>query len=224
MLYQAWMSSARAAHEGRSPFAAPGGGTRVGERLSEIPFVLFSDPSTHPIESIPFVATSSSSDEVSVFDNGADLGRTELIRNGTISGLIQTRASAAEYGADFTPLSDNLVLAGGDERLSTADLIAGVDRGLLVTSLWYIRIVDPMTLLLTGLTRDGVFLVENGEIAGAVPNFRFNMSPLDLLRQAATVGRTERTLPREWSDWFTRALMPSVLVRDFNMSSVSQAQ
>lgn len=81
-----------------------------------------------------------------------------------------------------------------------------------------------MTLLLTGLTRDGVFLIENGEIAGAVNNFRFNMSPLDVLRQAAVVGRTEPTLSREWSDWFTRCAMPPMRVDGFNMSSVSAAQ
>src|SRR5699024_8865538 len=149
-----------------------------------------------------------SSDEQSVFDNGAPAGRIELVRDGTIAQLIQTRASAAEYGAAFTPVVDNLVLAGGDQHRTTVDLVAGVDRGLLVTSQWYLREVDPMTLLLTGLTRDGVFLIENGEITAAVNNFRFNVSPLDVLRRAVDVGRTERCLSREWSDWFTRSAMP----------------
>ena len=81
-----------------------------------------------------------------------------------------------------------------------------------------------MTMLLTGLTRDGVFLVENGEIAGAVTNFRFNMSPLDVLRQASDIGATVPALSREWSDWFTRAAMPPMVVEGFNMSSVSKAQ
>ncbi len=224
LIYQAWMAGARGAFEGRSAFSAPGGETRLGEKLTDLPLELYADPATNPIQSAPFVIAGASTDEVSVFDNGADIGRTELIADGTISGLIHTRASAARYGAAFTPMADNLVLVGGDEQLGSADLIAGVERGLLVTSLWYIRLVDPMTLLLTGLTRDGVFLIENGEIAGAVNNFRFNMSPLDVLRQAKTVGRTERTLPREWSDWFSRTMVPSVRVADFNMSSVSQAQ
>jgi predicted Zn-dependent protease len=83
--------------------------------------------------------------------------------------------------------------------------------------------VDPGTLLLTGLTRDGVYLVEGGEVVGEVNNFRFNESPLDLLRRASSVGSAERTLPREFKDWFTRTLMPAMLVPDFNMSSVSQA-
>ena len=96
------------------------------------------------------------------------------------------------------------------------------DTGLLLTTLWYIRPVDPTTLLLTGLTRDGVYLVENGEVTAEVDhNFRFNYSPLDVLRRTTEVGATERTLPREWKDWFTRAAMPPVRVPEFFMSSVS---
>jgi predicted Zn-dependent protease len=102
-------------------------------------------------------------------------------------------------------------------------MIAGTRRGLLLTCLWYVREVDPQTLLLTGLTRDGVYLVENGEVAGAVNNFRFNESPVGMLDRIAEVGATARTLPREWSDYFTRAAMPPVRVDGFNMSSVSQA-
>ncbi len=223
MIYLAWSAAARPAHEGRSAFAAAGG-TRIGERLTDRPLTLFSDPSQDGIECAPFVHTPHSSDEVSVFDNGAPSGRLELVRDGVISQLIQTRASAAEFSVPFTPAVDNLILAGGDERRSTADLVAGVDRGLLVTSQWYLREVDPMTLLLTGLTRDGVFLIEHGEITAAVNNFRFNVSPLDVLRRAGDVGRTERCLSREWGDWFTRSAMPSIRVEGFHMSSVSQAQ
>jgi predicted Zn-dependent protease len=102
-------------------------------------------------------------------------------------------------------------------------MIAATERGLLLTTLWYIREVDPQTLLVTGLTRDGVFLVENGEVTGAVNNFRFNESPVDLLGRATQASRTERTLPREWNEWFTRAAMPMLRVPDFNMSSVSPA-
>lgn len=224
MIYQAWLSGARAAYEGRSAFSAPGGGTRLGERLSTLPLTLFADPAMSPIRSAPFVVTGASSDEVSVFDNGAEIGRTALVSEGVVSELVHTRASAAQYGDHFTPMADNLVLTVGDPDGGITDLIAGVERGLLLTSLWYIRLVDPMKLLLTGLTRDGVFLIENGEIAGAVSNFRFNMSPLDVLRQATAASRTERTLPREWSDYFSLTLMPALSVADFNMSSVSQAQ
>ena len=99
---------------------------------------------------------------------------------------------------------------------------ATTGRGLLLTCLWYIREVDPATLLLTGLTRDGVYLVEDGEVVGEVNNFRFNESPVDLLSRASEAGRTEKTLPREWGDYFTRAAMPALRIPDFNMSSVSR--
>ena len=102
-------------------------------------------------------------------------------------------------------------------------MIASTRRGLLLTCLWYIREVDPQTLLLTGLTRDGVYLVENGEVTGAVNNFRFNESPVGMLGRLLEVGATEPTLPREWGDYFNRAAMPPVRVEGFNMSSVSQA-
>ncbi len=224
MIYLAWSAGARPAHEGRSAFSAPGGGTKIGERVSDRPLSLYCDPAEPGIECAPFLATPSSSDEASVFDDGAELGRSALIDEGAIAGLIQTRASAAEYGEPFTPGADNLVLRGGDQTRSIDDIVADVQRGLLVTSQWYIREVDPMTLLLTGLTRDGVYLVENGEVTAAVNNFRFNMSPLDVLRRARDIGATERCLSREWSDWFTRSAMPPMRVDGFHMSSVSTAQ
>ncbi len=224
MIFLAWSAGARPAHEGRSAFSAPGGGTKVGQRLTERPFTLFADPAYRGLESSPFLVTSASADEVSVFDNGAPIGRCDVLTDGVISNLLHTRGSAAEFGEAFVPMADNLILTGGDPGRTTEDLVAGVRRGLLVTSQWYLRDVDPMTMLLTGLTRDGVFLVENGEIAGAVNNFRFNMSPLDVLRQAVDAGGTGPTLSREWSDWFTRSAMPPLVVHDFNMSSVSAAQ
>ncbi len=224
MIPFAWGAAARPAHEGRSALSKAGGGTRLGERLTERAFSLYGDPTEQGIECAPFLVTGHSADEISVFDNGAPVGRTSLLADGVFSGLLQTRGSAAEYGEDFSPFADNLVLTGGDQSRSTLDLVADIDRGLLVTSQWYLREVDPMTMLMTGLTRDGVFLVEGGEITAAVNNFRFNMSPLEVLRQAGDVGRTERCLSREWSDWFTRTAMPSIRVEGFNMSSVSAAR
>jgi predicted Zn-dependent protease len=103
------------------------------------------------------------------------------------------------------------------------EMVAGTRRGLLLTCLWYIREVDPQSLLLTGLTRDGVYLVENGEVVGEVNNFRFNESPVGLLSRLAEAGGTQRTLGREWSDYFTRTAMPPLRVADFNMSTVSKA-
>jgi predicted Zn-dependent protease len=159
---------------------------------------------------------------VSVFDNGMDIARVDWIRDGTINALAYTRAAAAEFDAPPAVPADNLLMTGGSASL--ADMIAGTERGLLLTTLWYIREVDPTVLLLTGLTRDGVYLVEDGEVTAAVNNFRFNESPLDLLRRATEAGASEVTLPREWGDWATRAAMPSLRIPDFHMSSVSQAQ
>jgi predicted Zn-dependent protease len=123
----------------------------------------------------------------------------------------------------MTPAVDNLGLTVDGARGSVDDLVAGVERGLLLTCLWYIREVDPQTLLLTGLTRDGVYLVEGGEVAGAVNNFRFNESPVALLDRFTTASDTVPAFSREWGDYFPRTGMPALRVPDFNMSSVSEA-
>ncbi|MFF3514559.1 metallopeptidase TldD-related protein [Streptomyces sp. NPDC002573] len=221
LIYQMWSSTARNAAEGRTVFSKPGGGTRVGERLSRLPLTLRSDPNEPGLETAPFVISHSSGDAASVFDNGLPLTATEWIGDGELRHLTTTRHSAALTGLPLAPAIGNLILDGGSDR-SREEMVADTERGLLLTCLWYIREVDPATLLLTGLTRDGVYLVENGEVTGEVNNFRFNESPVDLLGRAAEAGRTEKTLPREWSDWFTRAAMPALRVPDFNMSSVSQ--
>jgi predicted Zn-dependent protease len=221
MIYLAWTMDGRGAQEGRTALSAPGG-TRVGERLTELPLTLYSDPVADALACIPFVAVPSSSERVSIFDNGMDIGRVDWIRDGVINALAYPRAAAAEFDAPVAVPADNLLMTGGSADL--ADMIAGTERGLLLTTLWYIREVDPTVLLLTGLTRDGVYLVEDGEVAAAVNNFRFNESPLDLLRRATEAGASEITLPREWGDWATRAAMPSLRIPDFHMSSVSQAQ
>lgn len=221
LIYQLWSSAGRDAAEGRTVFSKPGGGTRVGDRISELPLTLRSDPNEPGLESSPFVLAHSSGDDASVFDNGLPLRPTKWLRAGELAQLTTTRHSAALTGLPVAPVIDNLILDGGTDR-SLDDMVAATERGLLLTCLWYIREVDPATLLLTGLTRDGVYLVENGEVVGEVNNFRFNESPVDLLSRASEAGRTEKTLPREWGDWFTRAAMPALRVPDFNMSSVSQ--
>ncbi|GAA1368114.1 TldD/PmbA family protein [Streptomyces beijiangensis] len=221
LIYQLWSSTARDAAEGRTVFSRPGGGTRLGEQLSPLPLTLRSDPNEPGLESSPFVLTHSSGDDASVFDNGLPLTATDWIREGKLERLLTTRHSAGLTGLPVAPSISNLILDGGGEK-SLEEMVAGTERGLLLTCLWYIREVDPATLLLTGLTRDGVYLVENGEVVGEVNNFRFNESPVDLLSRATEAGRTEKTLPREWGDWFTRAAMPALRVPDFNMSSVSQ--
>ncbi|MEU9751224.1 metallopeptidase TldD-related protein [Streptomyces niveus] len=221
LIYQLWSSSARDAAEGRTVFSKPGGGTRVGDTLAELPLTLRSDPNEPGLESAPFVIAHASGDDASVFDNGLPLGATDWIKDGRLDRLTTTRHSAELTGLPLAPAVDNLILDGGGER-SLEEMVAGTTRGLLLTCLWYIREVDPASLLLTGLTRDGVYLVENGEVVGEVNNFRFNESPVGLLQRASEAGRTEKTLPREWGDYFTRAAMPALRVPDFNMSSVSQ--
>ncbi|MFI0724585.1 metallopeptidase TldD-related protein [Streptomyces sp. NPDC021224] len=221
MIYQLWSSGARDAAEGRTVFSKPGGGTRVGEQLSRLPLTLRSNPGEPGLEAAPFVVAHSSGDDASVFDNGLPVAPVDWIHEGTLRHLPTTRHSAQLTGLPVAAPADNLVLEGGGKQ-SLAEMVAGTERGLLLTCLWYIREVDPATLLLTGLTRDGVYLVEGGEVTGVVNNFRFNESPVDLLGRAAEAGRTERTLPREWSDWFTRAAAPALRIPDFNMSSVSQ--
>jgi predicted Zn-dependent protease len=222
MIYLVWMMDGRAAQEGRTALSAPGGGTRVGERLTLSPVTLYSDPLAEPLQCRPFVATSSSSETVSVFDNGMDINRVDWIRDGVINALAYPRAAAAEFGEPLAVAADNLLMTGGDASLD--EIIARTERALLLTTLWYIRTVDPTMLLLTGLTRDGVYLIEDGKVSAAVNNFRFNESPLDLLQRVTEVGATEITLPREWGDWATRAAMPPLMIPDFYMSSVSQAQ
>ncbi len=223
MIYAYWSASAREAHDGQSVFSRPGGGTRIGDRLSTRPVRLFSDPAYDGLQAAPFVMASSSSNTSSVFDNGLPLARTDWIEDGELRALLQTRHSAQLTGQPVTPGIDNLVLGvdGADGSLET--LVGDTERGLLLTCLWYIRAVDPQTLLLTGLTRDGVYLVENGEITGAVNNFRFNESPVDLLGRFSVASPTVPAFSREWGDYFSRTAMPALRVPDFNMSSVSQA-
>ncbi|MBW1603675.1 TldD/PmbA family protein [Streptomyces sp. JJ66] len=224
LIYQQWTSSARDAAEGRTVFSAPGGATRVGEQLAALPLTLRSDPHAPGLECAPFTVAHASGGAASAFDNGLPLQVTDWVREGRLEHLMTTRHSAQLTGLPLTPGVDNLILDGGGER-GLEEMVAACGHdgpALLLTCLWYIREVDPATLLLTGLTRDGVYLVEGGEVTAAVNNFRFNESPVSLLGRATEAGRTEQTLSREWGDYFPRTAMPPLRVPDFNMSSVSQ--
>ena len=224
LIYMYWSAGAKETAEGRTVFSKPGGGTRIGERLSSQPVMLSSDPRAAGLQCAPFVLAHASGPDSSVFDNGLPLGATSWIRDGSLAALISSRHSAAIAGVPVTPGIDNLTFAtSASGAPSLEQMIASTGRGLLLTCLWYIREVDPQTLLLTGLTRDGVYLVENGEVTAAVNNFRFNESPVGMLGRLLEVGATVPTLPREWGDYFNRAAMPPVRVEGFNMSSVSQA-
>ena len=218
-----WAMGALDAHEGSTVFSRPGGGTRIGDTLTDTPLSLFSDPSLPGRECTPFVTAGASSRLSSVFDNGLSLERTDWIGGGELRALLQTRHSASVTGLPVTPYIDNLAMEVDGATESVDDLVRGTDRGLLLTCLWYIRQVDPQTLLLTGLTRDGVFLIEGGEVVGAVNNFRFNESPVGMLRRISGAGRSEDAFAREFGDYFTRSRMPALRVADFNMSTVSKA-
>ena len=224
MIYAYWEAGARVAHEGQSVYSRRGGGTRIGDTLARPGVELVSDPTYPGLECAPFVVAPASGNISSVFDNGLPLSPTSWLHAGELTSLLQTRHSAAITGQPVTPAIDNLVLRVDGASGSAMDLVAGTERGLLLTCLWYIREVDQQSLLLTGLTRDGVYLVENGEITGAVNNFRFNESPVDLLRRFSHASATVPSFSREWGDdYFSRTATPALRVPDFNMSSVSQA-
>jgi predicted Zn-dependent protease len=223
MIYAYWTANARDAEEGRNVFSAGEGATKIGQRFSALPITLRSDPLYPGLETIPFVNFTSSLDDTSwAFDGGLPINATTWIDRGVLRELIRNRGHAARTGAQATPPVDNLIMDGGGTA-SLQEMISRTKRGLLLTSLWYIREVDPERLLLTGLTRDGVYLIENGEVVGAVNNFRFNESPIELLGRISEIGVAELTLCREWNDYFNRTIMPTVRVPDFNMSTVSQA-
>ena len=235
MIYAWWTASARDAEEGRNVYGAGAGGTRIGERLSPLPVTLSSDPSHPGLETVPFVDYAASEDGTSfVFDLGLPIEPVDWISEGVLTELVRNRAQAAGSGTAPTPPADNLIMevrpraimddADRQQGQATlAQMIKNTERGLLLTCLWYIREVDPEPLLLTGLTRDGVYLIEHGEVTGAVNNFRFNESPIDLLGRITEVGAAEPTLCREWNDFVNRTVMPPIRVPDFHMSTVSQA-
>jgi predicted Zn-dependent protease len=219
--YMMWVSTARDAHEGQSVFSKKGGGTRIGEKLANVSLQFFSDPDFKALPFSNFVATAVSSPFSSVFDNGQSIKRVDWLKDGVLQSLVQTRASAQLTNLDFTPLGENLVMSVDGASGSLEDMVKKVDNGLLLTTLWYIRMVDPNSLLLTGLTRDGVYHVKGGEVVGATNNFRWNDSPVSSLSRIAHAGASEWTQPREWAGDMTSMSMPPLVIKDFNMSTVS---
>ncbi|HVC14443.1 MAG TPA: metallopeptidase TldD-related protein [Acidimicrobiales bacterium] len=223
MMFLVEAASGRESEDGRTVFSRAGGGTRLGESLTPLPFDLWSDPAEPRLECEPFLATSASSADVSVFDNGLELGRTEWLGQGRLARLRYHRAGARRSDATPGAPIDNLLLGLPGATGTLEDLVATTERGLLLTCLWYIREVDPRTLLLTGLTRDGVYVVEDGKVTGATSNFRFNESPVDVLARATHVSEPVRTYGREGGTWMNRTAMPALRVPDWNMSTASQA-
>lgn len=191
---------ARSADEGRSWLAAPGGGTRLGQKLMDERVTIHSDPAHPEVPASPWTG------------EGQPRERTMWIENGVVKNLSYDRYWAEKQGKAPLPGPANIIMAGGNESLE--DLIRGTRRGILVTRTWYIRTVDPQTLLYTGLTRDGTFYIEDGRIRHAVKNFRFNESPVIMLNNVDALGRPERIRGN---------LIPPMRIRDFTFTSLSDA-
>ncbi len=191
---------ARNAEEGRSWLAAPGGGTRLGQKLMDERVTIYSDPANPEVPASPWSG------------DGQARKRTMWIEKGVVKNLAYSRYWAEKQGKEALPGPANIIMEGGTESLE--DLIRGTRRGILLTRTWYIRTVDPQTLLYTGLTRDGTFYIEDGQIRHAVKNFRFNESPVIMLNNLDALGRPERIRGN---------LIPPMRVRDFTFTSLSDA-
>ncbi|WP_127019462.1 TldD/PmbA family protein [Flagellimonas beolgyonensis] len=192
--------NARSADEGRSFMSAPDGGNKLGQKIVDERVNLWSDP-LHPD-----VPTSTWNGE------GMPLKKTHWIENGVVKNLAYDRYWAGQKGVDPVPFPSNGIMEGGDESLE--DMIAGTKKGILVTRFWYIRSVDPQTLLYTGLTRDGTFYIENGQIKYPIKNFRFNESPIIMLNNLESLGQQVRV---------DGNLIPYMKIRDFTFTSLSDA-
>jgi predicted Zn-dependent protease len=208
----AFSLNARAADEGRSFFSKRGGGNRIGEKIVDERVTLLSDPRDSDLLTSPFTG------------EGLPVGRTVWIENGVLKNLASDRFWADKQGVKPTPFAGGFRLESPGAAATLEELIQGVERGLLVTRFWYIRPVDQRTLLYTGITRDGVFLIEHGEVSHAVNNFRFNESPVTMLNNLVAVGRPERVSSSESGDVGGPAVVvPPLVVRDFSFTSASEA-
>ncbi|HVG53143.1 MAG TPA: TldD/PmbA family protein [Vicinamibacterales bacterium] len=196
--------NARSADEGRSAFSKPGGGNRIGEKVVDERVTLYSDPVDPALLGRPFDG------------EGLPVSRTVWIEKGVLKNLAYNRFWAQKQGVQPNGAAiqaGGLALVGGTK--STEEIIAGCERGILVTHFFYIRSLEPRTVLYTGLTRDGVFLIENGKVTRALKNFRWNESPLLMLNRLEEIGRPEPTEAGQ--------LMPALRIRDFNFTSASEA-
>ena len=196
--------SARAAAEGRSFLSKPGGGTLVGEKLFPDSITLRTDPFSNLYSVFPWTSGTMPADRIT------------WIEDGVVKNLFYDRYWAAKAGRPPTPAPASLLLDGGEKSLG--DLIASVERGLLVTRFFYIRTVNPQTLQMTGLTRDGLFLIEDGKITSPVVNFRFNESPVRMLQNTIGIGKAVRTRGME-----DGMVTPPLVVKDFPLTSISDA-
>ncbi|MDX2192796.1 MAG: TldD/PmbA family protein [Gemmatimonadales bacterium] len=210
---------ARTADEGRSFLSKRGGGTRLGEKLVDERITIVSDPMDPVAAAGPWAGGGGGG---GFFGGGGSdgraRGRTVFIENGVVKNLAYSRYWAQKQGVAGVPGPANMIFNGGTASLE--DLIRGTQRGILVTRTWYIRPVDPRTLLYTGLTRDGTFYIEDGQIKHAVKNLRFNESPVIMLNNLDEMGKPVRVRNTET---FLPAVVPPMRIRDFTFSSLSDA-
>jgi predicted Zn-dependent protease len=199
--------NARNADEGRSYFASPQGGNRRGEKLFPDSVHIYSDPTDPLAPAAPWGA------------DGLPQQRRDWIAGGKLANLYVERFWAGKQGVEPIPLPSNLIMRGGSS--SVDELVASTRRGLLVTSTWYIRLVDPRSLLFTGLTRDGVFWIENGKIQYPVQNFRWNESPIHVLKHIEGMTAPVRVPPRPGRA--VNMMVPGLKVSSFHFTSVSEA-
>lgn len=197
---------ARSADEGRSFLSNTGGKTKLGEKLVDERITIYSDPQN------PQLPTSTWAGD------GRPQEKMTWIEKGVIKNLFYSRYWAEKQKVKAVPSPDGIIMEGGTASLD--DMIKSTERGVLVTRLWYIRSVDPQTLLFTGLTRDGTFYIEDGKIKFPVKNFRFNESPIIMLNNLETLGKPERTVSGESGQ---HALIPPMKIRDFTFTSLSDA-
>ncbi|MEW5248574.1 TldD/PmbA family protein [Microbulbifer sp. 2201CG32-9] len=203
--YMMFSFNARSADEGRSFMSKKGGGNRIGEKMFDKRVHLYSDPTDLNVPSVPWAE-----------DDHMALSRVDWIKGGVVENMPRSRYWASQSEEKAVPTPTNLIMVGGDK--STQELVKSTRRGILVTRTWYIRMVDPQSLLLTGLTRDGTFYIENGKIKYPIKNFRFNESPVIMLNNIEDMGRAERV-----GMWGFSAMIPALKVRDFTFSSLSDA-
>ena len=197
---------ARSADEGRSYFSKAGGKSRIGDKIVDERVTIYSDPTNPELPASPWSG------------DGRPQEKTMWIEKGVVKNLAYERYWAQKTGKKALPFPNNLIMTGGTTSLE--DMIKSTQRGILVTKLWYIRSVDPQTILLTGLTRDGTFYIENGKIKHPVKNFRFNESPIIMLNNLESLGKPERVVSTE-SD--RNYLIPAMKIREFTFTSLSDA-
>ncbi|RWY55590.1 TldD/PmbA family protein [Mucilaginibacter gilvus] len=197
---------ARSADEGRSFLSKPGGKTKLGEKLVDERINIYTDPS-HP--DLPSSSWSG---------DGQPQVKRSWIEKGVVKNFSYSRYWAQKKGVQPIPGPGNIIMDGGTQTLE--ELIKGTEKGILVTRLWYIRPVDPQTLLFTGLTRDGTFYIENGQIKFPIKNLRFNESPVIMLNNLDALGKQERTVSGESSQ---SALIPPMRIKEFTFTSLSDA-